>query len=78
MIYLTHPQHGAMHVVDFGEAKKLEASGWVQSKEPTAAEINAAKKAATVARLRAEADALDAPAVVVTDAPKRPGRPKKA
>ena len=33
MIYMTHPQHGAMHVYSEPEAVANEKNGWVRSNE---------------------------------------------
>lgn len=77
MLYMTHPQHGAMHVVDFGESEKLKASGWSVTKEPTAQEIQALKKGVAASALRAqlaELEAADAAAPVVKN---KPGRKPK-
>jgi len=36
MIYMVHPQHGAMHVYDEGQAVANEKNGWVRTQEPSA------------------------------------------
>lgn len=36
MIYMVHPQHGAMHVYDEGQAVANEKNGWVRAQEPSA------------------------------------------
>jgi hypothetical protein len=36
MIYMVHPQHGAMHVYDEAQAVANEKNGWVRAEEPRA------------------------------------------
>ncbi len=36
-IYMTHPQHGAMHVYSDEDAKRNIANGWERTGEPCAA-----------------------------------------
>jgi hypothetical protein len=35
MIYMVHPQHGAMHVYDEAQAVANEKNGWVRADEPS-------------------------------------------
>lgn len=63
MLYMTHPQHGAMHVYAEAEAVANEKNGWVREVktgpvvQPIAEELSAAPIALPTKR--------------------RPGRPKK-
>ncbi len=34
MIYMTHPEHGAMHVYSESEARLAESRGWVRAEWP--------------------------------------------
>jgi hypothetical protein len=36
MIYMVHPQHGAMHVYDESQAVANEKNGWIRAPEPSA------------------------------------------
>lgn len=33
-IYMTHPEHGAMHAISEYEATQLEARGWIRGPQP--------------------------------------------
>lgn len=43
MIYLTHPDHGAMHVYSEGDVKTHEARGWVRTDWPPKPKADQAK-----------------------------------
>jgi hypothetical protein len=43
MIYMTHPMHGATHVLNEIDAVEAEKRGWVRTKEPTGDEVRASK-----------------------------------
>lgn len=70
MQYMTHPQHGAMHAYDADEIARLEKAGWKQTKEPTAAEVNALKAGARAAALKKELAQLEEVAATAPEAPK--------
>ena len=66
MIYMTHPQHGAMHVYAEAEAVDNEKNGWVRV---VSTELNKAPPVEA---------AKESPEVTPTLTLKRgPGRPKK-
>lgn len=75
---MTHPHHGATHAYDYGEIERLKKVGWVEGKEPTAAEINAQKKGVRAAALKAELATLDEAPPVEAPKPKRGRKPKAA
>lgn len=39
MIYMTHPEHGAMHVYSESEAATNEARGWIRTVWPPAPKV---------------------------------------
>ena len=71
MLYMTHPQHGAMHVYAEAEAIANEKNGWVREvkTEPVVQPITEELPAASP---------VVADATLITLPTKRgPGRPKK-
>lgn len=72
--YMKHTHHGATHAYDYGEVERLKKAGWVEAKEPTGAEILAAKRADLIAARKAELAELEA--VPVAPADKKPARKK--
>lgn len=62
-IYMTHPEHGAMHVFSKWQLEDNLKHGWKVDIEPW---------------LKQDAPASDEPDAPATDAPKRRGRPPKS
>ena len=73
MIYMTHPQHGAMHVYSEAEVVANEKNGWVREvkTEPAAQPAPITEESPTAAPVVADV----APIALTTK--RGPGRPKK-
>lgn len=69
---MIHPVHGATHVYDLGEQKRLESAGWRVEGAESAADM----VATIVAVARADAALDDALDENVAPLKRKPGRPK--
>lgn len=70
MIYMTHPQHGAMHVYSEAEAVANEKNGWVR-------EVKTAPVTPISEQLPAAAPIATDVAPIALTTKRGPGRPKK-
>lgn len=78
MIYLTHPQHGAMHASSSEADNLTKLHGWTKAQEPTAAEVQAQKRGAKADALKAQLAEIEAQEKAddeQADAPKK--KPRK-